>query len=115
LLATSKQVLHDEIELRWPELKFDTIFNHTITMPQRQQLNQQLQQLEADIARSRQAIQAYKSLLFSYSQLSDLETGSRLIIDMTDRLVAERQQYETITAHHDELLRQLGSLTSQAD
>jgi hypothetical protein len=91
------------------------IFYHTMTINQRQQLLEKIQLLEADLTRSRQAIRAFESLLFSYSQLADRQVGFRLIIDTTDQLVAERQQFETITTQYEELLDKLGRLTSQGD
>jgi hypothetical protein len=75
----------------------------------------QIQILKADLTRSRQVIQAFESLLFSYSQLADQQAGFRLIIEMTDRLVAEQKQYETTTTRYEELLDELGRLSSHVD
>ncbi|QHV96560.1 hypothetical protein [Spirosoma endbachense] len=86
-----------------------------MTINQRQQLLEKIRVLEADLTRSRQAIHAFEGLLFSYSQLADQQAGFRLIIDTTDQLVAERQQYETITTQYEEILDELGRLTSQGD
>ncbi len=74
------------------------------------QLVQQILRMEADLNGNLQTIKEFERCLFGYSQLANLQVGSSLITEMTERMVAERMQYEATSVHYEELLDKLGSM-----